>query len=78
MPDGRHPFHCVQLYCGLKEHSWADVIVRRRLICDRTVIFSVKNNEMIKNPRKKRGEIIFSNQFNPITITFFLKLLRGA
>jgi hypothetical protein len=51
MPAGRHPFHCAQLYCGLKEHSQADLIVRRRLICDRTVIFSVKNNEMIKNLR---------------------------
>jgi hypothetical protein len=78
MPAGRHLFHCAQLYCGLKEHSWADVIVRRRLICDRTVIFSVKNNEMIKNLRKKRGVKIFSNQFNPITSTFFLKLLRGG
>jgi hypothetical protein len=51
MPAGRHPFHCVQHYCGLNEYSQADLIVRRRLICDRTVIFSVKNNEMIKNLR---------------------------
>jgi hypothetical protein len=51
MPAGRHPFHCAQLYCGLNEYSWADVIVRRRLICDRTAIFSVKNIEMIKNLR---------------------------